>query len=98
MAIDTARFFEQLKQEEIELLDQISMASQHLVEMERLVKEVKTRTPEVLGKSKIIGATQTVITGKAGELGAHLIEFNHAAKKIHNLGIVFVNQISKKRQ
>ncbi|MBT6774117.1 hypothetical protein HOA91_01990 [Candidatus Woesearchaeota archaeon] len=96
MAVDTARHLRLLKREEIDLLDNIGIASQHLVEIERLIKEIKSGIPEIIGSSKKIGYTELVSPGRVGELGAHLIEFNHRAKKVFAEGLVFVRDLRKK--
>ena len=95
MAVDTAKLIELLRREDVELLDNIGIASQHLVEIERLVKDIKSVVIDSSNVTKKVGGTETAIPGKAGELGAHLLEFNRHAKKIFSEGVIFVNNAKK---
>jgi hypothetical protein len=85
-----------LEKEEDAVLKDIRLVSEHLVQIQRLVGEIKEGRPEVLGEPVKIGDTQTKTPGRIGELLAYLTEFHHYAKRVYDGGLLFVKYAEQK--
>ena len=86
MAVDLAR----LQSENRTMLEHSKNALAHLLEIQRLLG---APLPKVLDGVKIDAKSKSALSGNAGKLHAHLIDFKSQALKLHDQGLIYLRDL-----